>query len=304
MTIDKDKILENIQKYVLKGQSKKAIKECLKLLELSPKDKRFHLKLGDLYLKDGDSESAINEYLKVADLYAEEDLNLRSISIFKRILAINPRHIEALHKIAQLYLKEGLRGSAKSCYQNILKIKPDDQEARRCLKMLEADEGTRPGPKPSAPLEPHGPKVHPAEPPSSDLVAPPLESEASGLDKDAEMHYHLGIAYKEMELFDYAISEFEAAASNSSIRFDCYIMLGECYMEKGNHEKSIEYYKKATEMEGLTNDKLARLHYHLGLAYEASGRKSEALSAFNLVLKMDRSLVEAQDKIKKLQKLN
>jgi len=50
--IDKEKILDIAQKYILKGQSQKAIKEYLKLVEASPEDKRLHLKLGDLYLKN------------------------------------------------------------------------------------------------------------------------------------------------------------------------------------------------------------------------------------------------------------
>jgi tetratricopeptide (TPR) repeat protein len=115
------------------------------------------------------------------------------------------------------------------------------------------------------------------------------------------MHYHLGIAYKEMELFDYAIPEFELASSNPSIKFDCHIMLGNCFMEKGDYDKSIEYYKGASEIPGLPGEKLARLNFHLGLAYEAKGMVSEALDTFALVLKLDHSFSEAQERIKRLQ---
>ena len=125
----------------------------------------------------------------------------------------------------------------------------------------------------------------------------------SALDKDSEMHYHLGIAYKEMELFDYAITEFELASSSPTMKFDCYIMLGNCYMEKGNYNKSIEYYKMSSEIQGLSNEKLARLHFNLGLAYEANGMVSEAIETFNLVLKLDQSFAEAKEKVKKLQTL-
>ena len=115
------------------------------------------------------------------------------------------------------------------------------------------------------------------------------------------MHYHLGIAYKEMELFDYAITEFEMASEEPSIRFDCSIMLGACYMERGDYNKAIEYYKTASEIKGLSDEKLAHLHFSLGLAYEANGMVSEALDTFKLVLKMDQSHPEALEKIEKLQ---
>ena len=133
---------------------------------------------------------------------------------------------------------------------------------------------------------------------------PPMatyETETSSSDKDSEMHYHLGIAYKEMELFDYAIPEFELAFSNPSIKFDCCIMLGNCFMEKGDYDKSIEHYKSASEIPGLSNEKLARLHFHLGLTYEAKGMVLEALDTFTHVLKLDHSFSEAQEKIKRLQ---
>ncbi len=91
--MDKEKILKTAQQYILKGQIDKAIKEYQKILKAAPKDIRAHLKLGDLYLKKGESEKAIEEYLRVAELYEEEDLNSRAISSYKRVLSLNPKLI-------------------------------------------------------------------------------------------------------------------------------------------------------------------------------------------------------------------
>jgi tetratricopeptide (TPR) repeat protein len=312
--IDKEKILGIAQQYILKGQSNKAIKEYLKLIEASPKDKRLYLKLGDLYLKNGENEKAIKEYLKLADLYAEEDLNFRAISIYKKVLSINPKFLEAFYKIAKLYLKEGLAGSAKNYYQSILEIKPGDKEALEGLRSIANHQESRdrsitaPPTESVVPKHRHPPAKKPIEekptlPPSPAIDTSVLSygTEISSSDKDLEMHYHLGIAYKEMDLFDYAISEFELASTDSSIKFDCYIMIGNCFMEKGDYNKSIEYYKVASEIKGLSDEKLARLYFNLGLAYEANGMFSEALDTFRLVLKFDHSFAEAKDKIKKLQ---
>jgi tetratricopeptide (TPR) repeat protein len=86
------------------------------------------------------------------------------------------------------------------------------------------------------------------------------------------------------------------------MKFDCYIMLGACYMQKGQYEKSIDHYKTASQIKGLSEEKLARLHFSLGLAYEAHGMTPEAIEAFNLALKFDPSISEAQEKIKKMKK--
>jgi len=312
--IDKEKILDAAQKFILKGQAKKAIKEYLRLVEADPQDKRLHLKLADLYLKDNDEDRAVEEYLKVARLYGEEDLNFQAISMYKRILSINPKLSEAFHEIAKLYLKEGLTGSAKNYYRGILEINPNDSEAVKALKNMESLQEPRAGGKAPSPAAESGLSKYPHPEKKSFLKKSALLSPGDGgtsvsspaagipmLDKDSEMHYHLGIAYKEMELFDYAISEFELASSSPSMQFDCYMMLGNCYMEKGDYNRSIEYYKMSSAIEGLSIEKLARLHFDLGLAYEANGMVSEAVDAFKLVLKLDHSFPEAIEKIKKLQ---
>ncbi len=323
MALDKEKILDLAQKLVIKGQPKKAIAEYIKLIEADPKDTRLYLKLGDLYFKIGDHEKAIAEYMKLGELYAGEDLNSRAISIYKKVLSINPKHLEALHKIARLYLKEGLAGDAKNYYQTILEINPDDQEAKKALRGggetsystgeslrdLSKAKETSEFPATTGSLELIE-EIKPFDDKSdlfpSSVVAPSGSVEGIETpppDKDSEMHYHLGIAYKEMELFDYAISEFELAASNPSIKFDCYIMLGSCFLEKGDYHQAIQRFKEAAQIKGLTREKLARLHFHLGLAYEASGMLPQAIETFQQVLKLDQSFSEAQEKLRKLHQL-
>jgi len=318
LAFDKEKILDLAQKFILKGNPKKAIAEYIKLIVADPKDIRLYLKLGDLYCKNGENEKAITEYMKLAGLYAEEDLNSRAISIYKKVLSINPKHIDALHEIAGLYLKEGLSGDARNYYQNILELKPDDQEAQKALKDFDTPPQPRNIPKAMPTVE----FSIPAEYPSSEEIKPfddksdlfpssflesqilPEAAEAPPPDKDSEMHYHLGIAYKEMELFDYAISEFELAASNPAIKFDCYIMLGNCFLEKGDNAQAIQCFKEAAQIKGLTKEKLARLHFNLGLAYEANGMLSQAIETFNQVLTMDQSFPEVRERIRRLQQLH
>jgi hypothetical protein len=70
----------------------------------------------------------------------------------------------------------------------------------------------------------------------------------SSPDKDLELHYHLGIGYKQMESFHYAIPEFELASKAPSLRFDCYILLGECFREIDDSEQSKRYFELASEI--------------------------------------------------------
>jgi tetratricopeptide (TPR) repeat protein len=99
-------------------------------------------------------------------------------------------------------------------------------------------------------------------------------------EKDLEAHYHLGIAYMEMDLIDKAIEEFEAALGYGPKQIDCLVMLGHCYMEKGLHDRSIVYLEKASCFEGLTQEEYIRINQELGRVYEACGMKEKAWQAF------------------------
>lgn len=307
MAIDREKILTIAQRFILKGQSDRAIKEYQKLIEASPNDKRLHLKLGDLYLKNGDHEKAIKQYQQVADLFASEELNSQAISIYKKILAIDPKRMDAHRQIARLYLKEGLIANARTHYQSILNMRPGDHEASRALEDL-VDQSSTPRERNPLPLSPAPSRLSAsASSPSSaesegqERHMAPAELAPPTPDKEAETHYHLGIAYKQMELLDYAISEFEAAASDPALRVDCFVMLGECFMQKGDYDRSIRFYEEALKDRGVSNGKRARVHVSLGEAYEAQGMLREALQSFEVGLRLDPSLQGVKERIEHLQ---
>ena len=232
-----------------KGPIQKAIQECLKQVEKAPKDKGLHHKLGDLYLKNGEKEKAVNEYLKAGDLHVEEDLNARAIAIYKKVFSIDPQHLKALHRMGKLYFREGLLGNAENCYERILQISPSDQEAIRALSLIEDSKQPK--------RDQTEMKKEESVPITSQV--PRLPSISNGIetlspDKDLELHYHLGIGYKEMGLFDYAVAEFELASKDPSMKFDCYILLGECFNEKGDSEQSTKYLEWASKIREQPND--------------------------------------------------
>jgi tetratricopeptide (TPR) repeat protein len=126
-----------------RGHIEKAIQECSKALEKSPGDTRLRLRLGDLHLKNGDTRKAVKEYLQTAELCEREDMDARAIAVYKRVLSVDPTHINALHRMAALYLKAGLLGDAKGCYEKVLKTKPGDQEALKGLSMIQESQQSK-----------------------------------------------------------------------------------------------------------------------------------------------------------------
>ncbi len=114
---NKNKIINQAQKYISKGQWDRAIKELRKLIAEDPSDVRTLLKLGDVYSKKGDRENATRVYKQVAESYGEQGFFLKAVAVYKQILRHEPRHLEVILKLAELYQHLGLTSDAMSQYQ-------------------------------------------------------------------------------------------------------------------------------------------------------------------------------------------
>jgi tetratricopeptide (TPR) repeat protein len=97
---------------------------------------------------------------------------------------------------------------------------------------------------------------------------------------DTETHYNLGIAYKEMGLYDDAIKEFMIAAADRLRQADCLTLQGICLQEKGELAKAEEVFLSGMDIFKLEPENLLNIKYELALLYETSNRKDEALRYF------------------------
>ncbi|HEY0405647.1 MAG TPA: tetratricopeptide repeat protein [Pyrinomonadaceae bacterium] len=126
-------------------------------------------------------------------------------------------------------------------------------------------------------------------------------------DGDYETHYNLGIAYKEMDLVDEAVEEFQAAASLTAPRdntpryLQCCNMLGHCFMQKSMPRLAVMWFRKGLETPGHTEDEYQALRYDLGLAHEQMGELERAIEIFTEVYGVNVSYRGVADKLRELQ---
>ncbi|MBW2465202.1 MAG: tetratricopeptide repeat protein [Deltaproteobacteria bacterium] len=111
--------MDAARKYVEKGQTDKAIKEYLKVVNHDPKDVRVWLKIGDLYAKKGAKAEATETYLKVAKFYGEQGFYLKAVAVYKQILKLDPRMVEVNLKLAELYRQLGLLSDAMQHFERV-----------------------------------------------------------------------------------------------------------------------------------------------------------------------------------------
>lgn len=103
-------------------------------------------------------------------------------------------------------------------------------------------------------------------------------------ESDTETHYSLGIAYKEMGLYDEAVEEFRAAAGDSSRSADCACLEGICWRDKGDIAAAENAFKGGLALPCLTSETRLNLKYELAILYELSSRTEEAISLYGEIL--------------------
>jgi tetratricopeptide (TPR) repeat protein len=133
------------------------------------------------------------------------------------------------------------------------------------------------------------------------------EGEHASSNEDYETHYNMATAYKEMDLLDEAIREFQTAtgltgpADGTPRFFQCCNMLGHCFVQKGMPQAAVLWFKKGLEAPGRSTEEYKALQYELGSAYEQMGDFGRAIGVFTEVYGLDVGYRDVADKLKQLQ---
>ena len=133
------------------------------------------------------------------------------------------------------------------------------------------------------------------------------DESATPTDSDYETHYNLGLAYKEMDLVDEAVEEFQMATGMVSPQdgtpryLQCCNLLGHCFMQKGIPRLAAMWFKKGLDAPGHTEDEYQALRYELGTAFEQMGELDKAIDIFTEVYGINISYRGVADKLRELQ---
>ncbi|MEW6730394.1 MAG: tetratricopeptide repeat protein [Acidobacteriota bacterium] len=140
-----------------------------------------------------------------------------------------------------------------------------------------------------------------------------FEEFKSGLEQnevpDFETHYNLGLAYKDMELYDDAIEEFQIACKATSATvgdghyFNCCNMLGFCFLQNKMARPSAVWYKRGLESPGRSEEEYQAMRYDLANAYERLGEYDRALDLLQEVYAIDINYRNVSSKIRDLHEL-
>lgn len=119
MSSKKEKYLESAQKFILKGQLDRAIKDYEQVVAMDPDDVRQRQRLAELLVRVNRKEGAIGEYESIGKHYADNGYYLKAIAVYKQIQRLDPDNIKTSLSLASLNEKQGLTGNALAEYSRV-----------------------------------------------------------------------------------------------------------------------------------------------------------------------------------------
>ncbi|HEY7726205.1 MAG TPA: tetratricopeptide repeat protein, partial [Anaeromyxobacteraceae bacterium] len=208
---------------------------------------------------------------------------------------------------AEFFAQQGLFADAAEVLRGLLRLHPGHAAAQAKLDDVERRRAAR-APAATEPRAPPAPAVDigrelaeelgPAAPSPGEEFQYSVEEVFSQFKKgvarsvkaeDADTHYDLGIAYKEMGLAADALAEFDTALRGATGRkaIDCLSMIGLCRMEQGDAGGAAAAWARALRSEHLTPEAARALQYDLARAAEAQGDVETALWYLQKVVQAD-----------------
>lgn len=120
MAIDRAATLKNAEKLLRQGKIEPAIAEYLRLVDEQPRDWNLANTIGDLYVRAGQVDRAVEQYTRIADSLSEEGFLPKASAIYKKILKLKPEHEHALMQAAEIAGSLGLLADARSYLTQII----------------------------------------------------------------------------------------------------------------------------------------------------------------------------------------
>ncbi len=111
----------------------------------------------------------------------------------------------------------------------------------------------------------------------------------------------LGIAMREMGLYEEAINNLKEAAEGEETRVEALELLGQIFMELNKNNLAIEYFERALQEKNIDERRKISIEYHLAQCYEKVGDPVNALVYYKRVYEKDPNIKGLKEKIEELE---
>lgn len=200
---------------------------------------------------------------------------------------------------ADFFVAQGLYDSAREILQHVLATHPNHPLI--LAKLEEIDDIERNGgeiPVAAGPAGTSSPDDSTLDRSSRKQRKPSVMLQRPVEDEDADTHYDLGLAYKEMGLYDEAIQEFEKVLTVPQREVQCRLMMGLCFREQGDVLSAINQFKAGLHAPSISVSEQLSLYYEIAISYETGVSDAhEALYFYELIQKRERDYRDLQARL-------
>jgi tetratricopeptide (TPR) repeat protein len=222
------------------------------------------------------------------------------------------RLCDAYVELGDELVRQGAPDKAVAVYRRILELNDGHERARAALRAMTPD--AKPGEAPSEFID-LGAMLIDDHPRSTRMrtETPDIDSDEDETFRDAlaefkraldqnlpiedhQAHYDLGIAFKEMGLFDEAISEFQKALRVPEVRLRTSEALGEVFFQQGRPAVAETVLRSVENGAEGDADKIGVL-YWLGRALDAQGKQGEAAAYYQRIIAVDVAFRDAGERL-------
>jgi tetratricopeptide (TPR) repeat protein len=145
VAIDRDATLKQAEKLLRQGKLDGAIGEYVRLVEDQPQDWNSINALGDLYLRAGKNDLAVDQFTRIADHQLSEGFFPKAAALFKKALKVRPEDEHILMALAEIAERQKKFVDAKLFLRQVAKqrqARGDQRAAAEALLRLGSLDGS------------------------------------------------------------------------------------------------------------------------------------------------------------------
>ncbi|HEU5209949.1 MAG TPA: tetratricopeptide repeat protein, partial [Longimicrobiales bacterium] len=256
----------------------RAAEEVGALLTETPQEIRLHQVHVELAERSGDRALRLGAYLSLANALEESGGLAKAAAIYEHVLEIEPDHAAARQALDAIERKRTPQ------YVDLKSLLELDRPSGETRYFVNEDNPTGDEDRDfAAVLSQFKAKL-------AEHVSP----------EDAEAHYDLGLAFKEMGLLDEAIEQFQVALRTGDGRLRVYEELGDCFVQKGQFSVAVKLLERALQLPVKDEMDRVGLYYYLGAANEQLGRTDQARDSYERVLGLDMTFRDVAARLARL----
>ena len=263
------KLLQAIEMYEDARDFGEAIFALDLLLGIRPDDVVLHHQRAEFARAAGDRRTLLESYMGLAASLCRQEAPDSARTVYGRVLEIDPHHAEARERMDELSRRPLAAGQQPPVVDSRCVAGPIEDGSETFDALLEE-------------------------------LKEPGEEECTSFDGDAQAHFELGVAFKQMEMWDEAISELSQAVAGREDPRPVLEALADCYLRSGDAERAEEALRQAEAHPANRDSPSAAIAYRIARLHEQQGDESQAIEWLLQVVSIDPDFRDAASRLSAL----